>query len=202
MYTWRTDDRGRVHVKENGIEWMPYPGPEMKARLEAIISRRSDMFRAIGGRHSVNWAWLIAMDFRESNDNPSAVNQEDPKNPNDNGVGLFQITAKSLKAGHSDEQLKDPLLNTEIAAKYIAGLSKTYNGDFVRVSCAFNAGSCRPDASNKWNLHVTPGHIDTEVLALNYVLSREAPLVEAVPIDLIAALEDEPQTETDQEDHS
>ncbi len=200
MYTWRTDDRGRIHVKENGIEWMPYPGPEVKARLEAIIARRSDMFREIGGRHGVHWAWLIAMDWRESNDNPGAVNQEDPKNPNDNGIGLFQITNRSLKGDHTDEQLKDPQLNTEIAAKYIADLSKRYNGDFVRVSCAFNAGSCRPDPTNKWNLHVTPGHIDAEVMALNYVLSRDEPLVEAPPIDLAAA--DDPHEDLNEQDQS
>ncbi len=200
MYTWRADDRGRIHVKENGIEWMPYPGPEVKARLEAIIARRSDMFREIGGRHGVHWAVLVAMDWRESNDNPGAVNQEDPKNPNDNGIGLFQITSRSLKGDHTDEQLKDPQLNTEIAAVYIARLQKTYAGDFVRVSCAFNAGSCRPDPSNKWNLHVTPGHIDAEVMALNYVLSRDEPLVEAPPIDLVAA--DEPPRELKESDQS
>lgn len=200
MYTWRYDDRGRVHVQENGVEWMPYPGPETKARLEAIIARRSDMFRAIGDRYGVHWAILIAMDWRESNDNPTAVNQEDPKNPNDNGIGLFQITSKSLKGSHSDEQLKDPQLNTEIAAKYIADLQKSYPDDAVKVFCAFNAGSCRPDPMSKWNLHASPGHIDAEVMALNYVLSRDAPLVEAPQIDLVAA--DEPPRELDEEDHS
>ncbi len=181
MYTWRTDDEGRIRVSEDGTEWMPYPSMGAIAVINHGIARWGDLFRAEAGNR---WAWLVAMAYQESRFDERAKSI-------DGGCGLFQITHPSLKGPYSYEQLCEPVLNTRIAAKYIAELERRFGHDFPRISAAFNAGSPRPDATNKWNLHCTKGHIDAEVQALNYTLSRGLPLVEAPPIDLLA--EDKPK---------
>jgi hypothetical protein len=184
MYTWRTDDDGRIRVTENDVEWLPYPSQVTASFIDSGVARFGDMFRAEANAVGIDWAWLVAMAWQESRFDPRAKSK-------DGGCGLFQITHPSLKGPYSYEQLCEPQLNTRIAARFIGDLKHRFGPDFVRISAAFNAGSPRQDPSNKWNLHCTPGHIDSEVKALNYVLSRGLPLVEAEPIDLVAEAEPE-----------
>jgi hypothetical protein len=143
----------------------------------------------------VRWEWLIAMAYQESGFNERAVNPEVKVGPEDDGVGLFQITHPSLKGrklvngrwegGYTDEQLKDPQLNTTIAARYILDLTKRYGNNFPKISAAFNAGSVRPSDKNPWGMHCTGNHITYEVAALNYTILRgveEAPLFDLVNV--------------------
>lgn len=178
MRTWRTDDRGRVHVTDDdGAEFLPFPMATTQRTIEAGIAQFGDLFHAEANAIGIDWAWLVAMAYRESAFNPRAQSR-------DGGSGLFQITDAGLRAGHSNEELYDPQLNTRIAAHYIASLGRRYANDFPRVSAAFNAGSARPDPKSPWNLHATGDHIDAEVKALNYALTRGEVGPEAEPITL------------------
>ncbi len=175
--SWRTDENGLVRVRDDGgDEFTPtLRDPKQVAIVEHGIARFGELFRAVGGTYSVPWEWMIGHAYRESGFNPHALRHE----PNGwTGVGLFQPTHPSVKGGLTDEQLYDPQTNATVAARHIANLMHRSEcrvdgvPDFVRVSAAYNAGSCRPDASNRWNLHVTPGHIDAEVAAVNYTVLR------------------------------
>lgn len=174
MYTWRTDPNGSIVVSDDGgPEFIPTLSGALVARCEAGIARWADKFRAWG--LGVRVEWLIAMALQESNFNPRAVNPERSPGPEDDGVGLFQITNRALKGHYTDEQLKDPQTNTQIAARYVLDLGRRYGDDFVRVAAAYNAGSARPPAKgfeNKWNLHCWHGHLDVEVPAMNYAIAR------------------------------
>lgn len=176
MRTWRTDHRGRIHVTDDGIEYMPLPTRPGVECCDHIIARFGDIFRSEADAAGIPWEWLVAMARRESGGNPRAQSA-------DGGSGLFQITDKGLRAGHTDEELYDPQRNTRIAARYIAWLARKYGPDFPKVSAAFNAGSVRPDPKSPWNMHATGDHIDVEVAALNYALTRDVG-AEAEPITL------------------
>lgn len=174
--TWRTDDRGRVHVTDDGgPEWLPFPMSATQQTCDHIIARFGDLFRAEADAAGIPWAWLVAMAYRESGGYERAQAR-------DGGSGLFQITDKGLRGGHSDIELYDPQLNTNIAAHYIASLIRRYGHDFPKISAAFNAGSVRPDPKSAWNMHATGDHIDAEVRALNYTLTRTITAPEAAPI--------------------
>lgn len=173
--TWRTDPYGRVHVTDEGVEWLPFPTAAGQATCDHIAAHYGDMFRAEADGAGIFWVWLVAMAYRESGGNARAQSR-------DGGSGLFQITDKGLRGGLSDEQLYDAQVNTRIAARYIADLRRRFGNDFPRVSAAFNAGSPRPDPKSPWNLHATGDHILAEVEALNYVCTRGLPAVEAPPI--------------------
>lgn len=192
-YTWRTDTDGRIWRRMgDGPEECPMLGGDGGRHCEAGISRWSDSFRAWG--MGVRWEWLIAMAYQESGFDPAARNKEGTPDPDNDGVGLFQITHPSLKGrkllagldgikrwvgGYTDVQLMDPQLNTTIACRYILELTRKYGPDFPKVSAAYNAGSVRPpsDAAheNPWGMHMTAGHAESEVRCLNYVISRGLP---------------------------
>ena len=75
----------------------------------------------------------------ESAYNPQAVNLEDPGS----SLGLFQLskqTAKTLcNLGRPD--VFDYKLNTACAYKFIKYQLERYNGDYIKVILAYNAGS-------------------------------------------------------------
>lgn len=165
--TWITLSTG-VIVPPGAATYSTLTG-KAAAKCESGIARWGDPFRAWG--LGVDWKRLIAMAYQESGFNPNIMSGF-----HDGGVGLFQITNKALKGGHTDEQLKDPQLNTTIAANYILDLQRRYGADaasWPKISAAFNAGSVRPDSTNRWNMHCTAGHIDSEVACLNYCILRD-----------------------------
>lgn len=183
MYTWRIDPNGLVIVSDDGgPEFTPTLTGKLAERCEAGIAAWGDKFRAWG--MGVRYEWLIAMALQESNFNPNAFRQERNKDGTPRrdkngrlltGVGTFQITDPGLKGSHTDEQLKDPQLNTTIAAKHILTLVAKYGNRFPENSAAYNAGSVHkplPGFENKWNMHCWHGHLDVEVPALNYTILR------------------------------
>jgi hypothetical protein len=197
---WRTRSDGAIEVtKADGTAFVPIlTSAKDIALCDHGIARWSDPFRVWG--LGVRWEWLIAMAYQESRFNPNAINPEVKAGPEDDGVGLFQITHPSLKGrrqekkldgtpywtgGYTDEQLKDPQLNTTIASRYILDLMRRYGNNFPKISAAFNAGSVRPSDKNPWGMHCTGAHITYEVAALNYTILRgveEAPLFDLVNV--------------------
>jgi hypothetical protein len=184
---WRTRPDGAIEVTRSDMTtFLPVlSSARDTARCDAGIARWSDAFRVWG--LGVRWEWLIAMAYQESGFNPNAINPEVKAGPEDDGIGLFQITHPSLKGrkqtrrpdgstywsgGYTDEQLKDPQLNTTIAARHILDLVKRYGNNFPKISAAFNAGSVRPSDKNPWGMHCTGNHITYEVAALNYTILR------------------------------
>jgi soluble lytic murein transglycosylase-like protein len=167
MYGWRTREDRMIAVWDlpTGPENIPMLSAPWKDKLETIESEWGDKCRIYGQKHGVPDGVGQAMILRESGGNKDIVSF-------DHGVGLLQITNPSLKGAHSDEELKDPDLNLDIGFKYIAWLWKKYDGDFPKVSAAFNAGSVRTSTQNPWNMVQTNGHVSFEVAAYNTWLAR------------------------------
>lgn len=180
MYTWTTREDGVIVTRDTvtrGESVLTLSGPNAEL-LEQIEARWGDLCRRIGGRYGLRDGWLQAFIFQESGGNPNARNPERLPGPEDDGVGLGQITAADLKKGYTDEQLRDPEVNVEIMAHYMAKLVKTYGPDFPRISASYNAGSVHPPYrgfENPWGMHCWHGHITSEVSALNYYLQRPLP---------------------------
>lgn len=207
---WRTRSDGSIEVtRANLTTFVPILTAQKDIeRCEAGIARWSDPFRVWG--LGVRWEWLIAMAYQESAFRERAVNPEVKSGPEDDGIGLFQITHPSLKGrkfvkkqlteaatgkvvlvdvwegGYTDEQLKDPQLNTTIASRYILDLMKRYGDNFPKISAAFNAGSVRPSDKNPWGMHCTGNHITYEVAALNYTILRGAEKPELIDLTNLA----------------
>jgi hypothetical protein len=153
----------------------------------------------IEDRFSVPRGWLLSMGWRESGWNLRAFRRE-PKPADEvvgwTGIGTHQITHPSLKrrrktqvgtveidgvhkplwqwvGGLTDEELYEPRINAEIAARYITDLITRYGLDFPQIAAAYNAGSVRRSEKNPWCMVQTAGHVSAEVAALNYYLMRE-----------------------------
>lgn len=160
----------------NGAEHAPMlePGSPQARIVDAVEEQWGDLCRAIGGRNGIPDGWLQAMIYRESGGNQYARNQEGtPGYPADDGIGLMQITSPALKGHMADEELFKPVINIGIGARYAADLGHRYGWDFPRVAAAFNAGSVQPSSKNRWGMVQTTGHVDAEVLALNYWTYRK-----------------------------
>lgn len=176
-YTWKTREDGVIVVREAGApddRILTLSGPNAEG-MEAVEARWGDLCRRKGQPHGIPDGWLQAMIWRESGGNPKARNPERLPGPEDDGVGLGQITATALKGWHTIQELEDPDVNVEIMAGFVEALMKRYGRDFPRVAAAYNAGSVHPPYKgfeNPWNMHCSPGHITAEVSALNYLLMR------------------------------
>jgi soluble lytic murein transglycosylase-like protein len=189
------------------VERAPILSPAQAVIMDRVESTWGGMCRIYAEAYGLPDGWLQAMIFRESGGDPNARNPEGTKGPEDDGIGLLQITHPSLKGrrrvtidGHvkwvgglSDAELLVPATNIGIGAKYAREQMLRYGNDFPRVAAAFNAGSAHPAADpehdNPWSLHSTGNHITIEVSALNYWISKYKNLghVEPAPlIDLMA----------------
>jgi hypothetical protein len=173
---WRTQASGLIVVtRDDWSEFVPtLMAPELQRAMDGVIEKWGPLCRLEASKRWLDWRWIAAMIYRESGGDPKAFRRE----PNGwTGVGLLQITHPSLKGHHTDAELFDPELNVAIGARYIADQRKTYGDNFPRVSAAFNAGSAHLPSdeahANAWNLHCSKGHIDAEVQALNYAVSKD-----------------------------
>lgn len=212
MYRWRTEPNGLVVVAlEDGSEKTPTLVSEKSiAIVRNIQAKHGVVTQKIATKWGLMVEWLRSMEFQESGGNPRARNPERKPGPEDDGVGLLQITNPSLKNGYTDEQLCDPETNLNIGARYIVrSLVARYGWDFPKISASFNAGSVHPPLKgyeNEWGMHCTPGHIDAEVSALNWQLldvmgaSERAFNARFGPLDLLTEHmpgDDEEPTPTD-----
>jgi hypothetical protein len=170
---WRMDANGMVIVtKADGTEFAPMLAAAQKPVMASVIERWGPTIKPIAERFDLPWLWLAAFVYQESAGNPRALRHE---SNGWTGVGLTQITHPSLKAGHTDEELFDPVLNLTIGARYLSNLQKAHGPDFPRLSAAFNAGSIRPSNDNPWGMVMTGAHVSCEVAALNWAVLEQQP---------------------------
>lgn len=172
--------------------------------MDRVEETWGGLCRVYGEAYGLPDGWLQAMIYQESGGDPMARNKEGtPLDPNDDGIGLLQITHPSLKGrrrvqiegkwawvgGLTDSQVFLPSKNLEIGSKYIAEKFKIYGNNFPKIAAAFNAGSARPatDPShdNPWSLHSTGHHVTNEVSALNYWITKYKNLGQGKPVELI-----------------
>ncbi len=186
---WRKREDGYWVVWDlpDGPERVMMPPAEMQKVVDYVERTWGDLDRRVGAEFGLPDGWLQCHEARESGGNAKARNPEGTPDPGNDGIGLFQITYPGLKGrhevskgvwigGYSDVELQDPERNTRIAARYMRDLAKMYDWDFPKVSAAFNAGSVHlpNDAAhdNPWNMHMTSGHVTSEVSFYNYWLSK------------------------------
>lgn len=91
------------------------------------------------------------------------------------GIGPMQITAKGLKAGYTDEELRDPKLNLSIGIGVLRGLWAHGVREYPVAASIYNAGGSvvegryvpHTSLHSPWGMAETPGHIMRSVLAYN-----------------------------------
>jgi hypothetical protein len=100
------------------------------------LSKRDyiDYARQIAIEEGLDPAIFIAQLNRESGFNPKA------KNPKSGATGIGQFMPATAK-GMGFVAGKDPLLDIRMAAKYMKGKLKMYNGDYRLALASYNAGS-------------------------------------------------------------
>jgi hypothetical protein len=186
IYTWRTDERGIVWVTRPGEpEHTLTLGLQMAALMDRVITRWEQLAETHAIRVGIPRGWILAMIWRESGGNPNARNPEGTADPSNDGIGLLQLTSSGFKIGHTDSELMNPDLNLRIGTDYIASLARRYQHDFPRVSAAFNAGSVRPSDANPFGMYTTGNHIEAEIAALDYYLTRTLPPEVVAPVRMV-----------------
>lgn len=100
------------------------------------LSKRDyiDYAKQIAIKEGLDPAIFIAQLNRESGFNPKA------KNPKSGATGIGQFMPATAK-GMGFIAGKDPLLDIRMAAKYMKGKLKMYNGDYRLALASYNAGS-------------------------------------------------------------
>lgn len=172
-YRWRMREDGVVLVQTSpeALEAPPVLAAEHRPAMDEVVRRWEALAQEVSGVYAIPDGWLLAMIKRESNGDPAALRRE----PNGwTGVGLLQITHPSLKRQLSDAEVFVPRVNLTIGAKYTKELIAKYGRNAPMVFAAFNAGSVRESEANPWGMVQTPGHVSSEVAALNYYLLRSS----------------------------
>jgi soluble lytic murein transglycosylase-like protein len=86
-------------------------------------------------------------------------------------VGLMQTllgtAAEVMGRPVSEEELRDPAISIEAGARYIRQQRAKTDFEPPLVAAAYNAGSPRESAENRWRLHCTPEHVDRFVKFYN-----------------------------------
>ncbi len=153
-----------------------------KLRTHVIVPYR-DLVAKYAAASKVHPAWIHGVVWAESRGNPRALlpgkKADGTPDPAANGVGLMQLTAESLKAGHSDEELYDPELNIRLGTKFLGYLAEKQPAEkrlLPRIASMYNAGALyvdgvpSPHPSEKdalWRMRNHPGYITTVVTAAN-----------------------------------
>lgn len=184
-YIWTTDGRGVVFITDpNAPGSEPY-APQLAGQQRQLLFGVAQQWRPLVERHAgrvrVHPAWLLGMAYRESGGNPDAVNPEGP-GPEDDGLGIFQITYPGFKKGYTRAQLLDPEVNTRIAADVVGQIVNGGHGfpvDLPTAASIYNAGGlahgvAHASADSPWGMRETRGHIlavvsgsNTAILALD-----------------------------------
>lgn len=159
-------------------------GSNLKELQNSVWNRWGALISKYASINQIPPAHLAALIWRESSGNPKARNTEKKDNPNDDGIGLMQLTSIGLKTDSKgnripDEQLFDPETNIAIGSKYFASKWHQHSGDLPKAAAAYNAGSVKGSSKNAWgmvqtcalndNNEVVPGtcHDDAVVAASN-----------------------------------
>lgn len=222
MYkSWRTEASGIIVVTlADGTEKIPslttQAHIDTMRRIQGMATYRGRSFdigastTTVSTKWGLRVEWIRSMVFQESGGNPYARNPEKLPGPEDDGVGLLQITNLGLKAGYTDAQLEDPETNLNIGCRYIVrSLMARYGDNFPKISASFNAGSVHPPLKgyeNEWNMHCTRGHIDSEVAALNWQIldvmdaAQKAYALQFPLLDLLNGEAPSPEAPTDSAD--
>lgn len=111
---------------------------------------------------------IVATIATESRGNPNAVRTEPDGRKS---VGLMQTllgtAAEVLGRPVTEEELRDPAVSIEAGARYIRQQRARTEFEPPLVAAAYNAGSIRESAANRWRLASTPEHIDRFVKFYN-----------------------------------
>jgi soluble lytic murein transglycosylase-like protein len=114
---------------------LPPPRSEPVATLPARAESYLPVIRRVAADHGLDPYYLKAVMHTESAFDRNAIS---PKG----AVGLMQLMpATAQRFGVSDpQQLRDPAINVETAARYLAHLRRLFDGDWTLITAAYNAG--------------------------------------------------------------
>lgn len=144
----------------------------------------NDVKRAMAAQRVDVKYWLPIL-LAESGGNPRAHNRGTRQNPEDS-VGLFQLNRRGGQgAGYTVEQLMNPALNAEIAARYIRdGMNRCGRTADGTIQCvAVNSGHPGPvprdDRRIVWIAQlaeaINPSETDAEAWARGYARHHQGP---------------------------
>jgi soluble lytic murein transglycosylase-like protein len=111
---------------------------------------------------------IVATIATESRGDPNAERTEPDGRKS---VGLMQTllgtAAEAMGRPVTEAELRDPAISIEAGARYIRQQRPRTDFEPPLVAAAYNAGSIRENASNRWHLHCTPEHVDRFVKFYN-----------------------------------
>lgn len=111
---------------------------------------------------------LVATIATETRGDPNASRTEPDGRKS---VGLMQTllgtAAEVMGRPVSEDELRDPAISIEAGARYIRQQRAKTDFEPPLVAAAYNAGSPRESAENRWRLHCTPEHVDRFVKFYN-----------------------------------
>jgi len=107
--------------------------------------------------HGIPPAWILAIMCQETGLWSGDPAEQAAKVSSDGGVGLMQITDKSL--GNPQDML-DPATNIDVGARLLAKLARARNGQLPEVAANYNAGGVRcGSTSNPWGMVMSGDYV-------------------------------------------
>jgi len=166
-HEWKTLPDGAVEVDG---------APLVASSLPETVWRWSDLVKRHARAEGVPPSWLLGILSREAHANPSAHNRL-------GAVGLFQLLDPSVKGPYTDEQLKDPDINAQQAARFVRTLATTgptWARELPAVASRYvggqrGKGEPHPSSTSPWGMREHNGYISGVVGAHNLALGTWGP---------------------------
>ncbi len=163
----------------DGMSWavqsqtvQPQTGPLVGsvAGAATCMNRFGPSIRKWADHHGVSRASVVATAITESNcTNPSGSSDGLSSGPMQVTGSTCQSVTGVPSATCKAQMHADPDFSFEVGVRYIAGSYQTrqHQHDPPKIAAAYNAGSLRATAANRWHLVTTGNHIDRFVSAYN-----------------------------------
>jgi hypothetical protein len=153
---WDMQDDGLIAVEGQGTPAFE-PGTLRFKQMEQTWANWGNLILDAAGEHGVPPQWVLAVMCQETGLWSGNATEQASKVSYDGGVGLMQITDKSL--GNPQDML-DPATNVSVGARLLGKLSRTRNGQLPEVAANYNAGGVRCGASgNPWGMVMTGDYV-------------------------------------------
>jgi len=119
-----------------------------------------DAIEKYAAENDVHPAFIAAIILRESSYDPLAVSSVGARGLMQIMYNTYEFIHRKLDDGATFDDMFDPETNIRYGCWYIGYLSKIFNGDPVKIACAYHAG---PNNVKLWAMNYAPDGVNLTV---------------------------------------
>ena len=137
---------------------------EAAENYQALVNRHTvkyrDYIEKYAAENDVHPAFIAAIILRESSYNPEAVSSVGARGLMQIMNNTYQFINRKLDDGATFDDMFDPETNIRYGCWYIGYLSEIFDGDPIRIACAYHAG---PNNVKLWAMNYANDYVHLKI---------------------------------------